>query len=186
MKRAVILFAFAACAGAPPQPAPRSNGCANYDDRPAGSAADYVPPTLAGFKISPPVTCTGDHGSYIRIERTSGARKLGTGRGSGGGFSEGCTKPPASGEECPVLNWGVPMMAAKDALESKGISVNGIGGGPCADIAGDYAAWNMSIGVVSWTQAAAALQTVADAMDHYDVEGYMGVAVKGIPCATPL
>jgi hypothetical protein len=85
-----------------------------------------------------------------------------------------------------VLDWGVPMMEAREALEAQHILVNGIGGGPCADTSGDYAAWNMSIGVASWTQAATALQAVADAMDRYDVEGYMGVAVKGIPCATPL
>jgi hypothetical protein len=186
MMRAVLLVTLVSCAAAP-QPTPRSNhGCANYDDRPAGSAADYVPPTLPGFIVSAPRTCKNDHGTYIRIERTKGARKLGTARGPSGGFSEGCTKPPAEGEECPVLNWGVPMTAAREALEAQHIMVNGIGGGPCADTGGDYAAWNISIGVVSWTQAAAALQAVADAMDRYDVEGYMGVAVKGIPCATLL
>jgi hypothetical protein len=184
--RVLVLLALAACAGTPPQPAQRPNGCANYDDRPAGSAADYVAPTIPGFTISAPLTCANDHGTYIRIERTKGARKLGTGRGASGGFSEGCTKPPAAGEDCPVLDWGVPMMEAREALEAQHILVNGIGGGPCADTSGDYAAWNMSIGVASWTQAATALQAVANAMDRYDVEGYMGVAVKGIPCATPL
>lgn len=185
--RAPLLLALAACGGAPtPQPAslaPRSGSCANYDDRPKGTQDDYVPPTLAGFTIAAPVTCEGDHGAYIRIERSSGARKLGIGRAQGGGFAEGCTSEPKSDDDCPVLNWGVPMMAANQALAARGIMVNGIGGGPCADIQGDYAAWNMSIGVTSWAQAATALQVVADEMNRYDVAGYLGVAVKGVQCA---
>ena len=76
-------------------------------------------------------------------------------------------------------------MAAEQALERQGITVKGHGAGPCADIRGAFAAWNMSIRVTSWTEAATAVRLVADQMKRYDVAGYLGVSVRGNPCVVP-
>lgn len=183
--RVVVIAVLAACGPAPaPQlTSPAAHGhdrCASYDGRPQGTAADYVPPKLEGFTIAPPLMCERE--ANIRVERTSGTRRLGIAGAGRHRFGAGCIKPPASAEECPILNWGVPLMAAAQALRSRGILLNGIGAGPCADIQGDFAAWNMSIGVTSWAEAATAVRLVADEMNRYDVAGYLGVAVRGIPC----
>lgn len=176
-----MIAALLAACGSAAQPAPRGNGCVNLDDRPFGSAADYTPPVIAGFKISAPVTC--EHGAYIRIERAAGARRLGTARSEAGGFDEGCREAPATDGDCPVLNYTVPLMAAVAAIRARGLDVNGIGGGPCADLAGDYSTWNISVGVTSWTNVATAVTLVAAELDRYDVAGYVGVAVHGESCA---
>lgn len=132
--------------------------------------------------VSTPLTCDDEHGAYIRVARTSGARRLGIARLESGAFSEGCLEPPAPDEDCRVLNFSVPMIAAEEALELQGVAVKGHGPGPCADIQGPFAAWNMSIRVTSWTEAATAVRLVADEMKRYDVAGYLGVSVKGDPC----
>ena len=183
MRLVVVLIV--ACGGTRAPPARSTDSCAGHDDRPKGSPSDYVPPELPGFVIASPVTCEHERGAYIRIQRTTGARKLGIARQSSGGFGEGCMEPPASSDDCPILNWGVPVMAAEKAMRARGLMVNGIGAGPCADIYGDFAAWNMSIGVTAWSEAATVLQLVAAEMDRYDVAGYLGVAVRGISCAVP-
>jgi hypothetical protein len=185
----IALLTVTACGGSSPKPTPMpptlSSGprdSAPCDDRPKGSPADYEPPTLPGFTISAPVTCDREHGAYIRIERKSGARKLGIAKAENGGFSEGCMEPPAPGEDCRVLNFSVPLIAAEEALALRGITTMGHGEGPCADIQGAFAAWNMSLRVASWTEAATALRQVADEMKRYDVTGYVGVSVMGNPC----
>jgi hypothetical protein len=94
-------------------------------------------------------------------------------------------EPPKSAEECAVLNWEVPSLAAQEALEQQGITTKGHGVGPCGDIEGAFAAWNMSIRVTSWTDAATALRLVAAQMERYDVAGYLGVSVRGNPCVVP-
>ena len=181
----IALLTVAACGGSSPPPpwmssARRDSGAC--DDRPKGSPADYTPPTLPGFTISAPVTCDGDNGAYIRIERTSGARKLGIAKQESGAFGEGCMEPPAPNEHCRILNFSVPMIAAEEALRLQGINERGHGEGPCANIQGDFAAWNMALRVTSWTEAATAVRVVAEQMKRYDVAGYLGVSVKGNPC----
>jgi len=177
------LVLFAACGNqvAPVETTRPHGECS--DEHPRGSATDYVPPELAGFTIAPPVSC--DEGAYVRITRASGARRLGIAGGGGKGFTEGCTTRPASASDCPVLNWSVPLAAAEEDLRNHGIELIGLGGGPCANTQGDFAAWNMSIDVRAWGDVAPALRLVAEEMDRYDVAGYLGVGVRGLRCVVP-
>lgn len=84
----------------------RNEGCGNGSQ---GRPGDYTAPTLPGFTISAPLTCDREDGAYIRIERTSGARKFGIDPIAGDGFLEGWRTPPACLEDCPLLkfssNW---------------------------------------------------------------------------------
>jgi hypothetical protein len=191
----VFFMLFASCAGAPPPPAPAPAPapvaplCEHWNDMPDDIGSDYAAPVIEGFAISPPVACPErpgpEHGSYIRIERTRGKRTLGTAKLPGGGFGGGCDKLPASADDCPVASWGPVLVSALNTMRDRGLEINGLGGGPCADVQGDYAAWNMSVGVTSWKQAAAAVTIVAAVLDRYDLAGYVGVAVKGVTCADP-
>lgn len=150
-----------------------------------GTPADFTPPALGeGFVVSAPQVCPHDE-AYIRIERTIGARQIGKARNRGGGFDEGCMKLPADAAECPVVN-AAPLFAAAGA-KLQAANVKGAGGsglGPCGDIQGDYDAWNFSVGVVSWRDAATAVGAVAEQLAAHDVRGYLGVAIRAIPCAT--
>lgn len=171
----------------PPSPPPSQQSTPPKRESPVcgtpdGTPADYIPPELPGFTISAPVTCEGEQGAYIRIERTSGSRKIGIARGASGGFDEGCLKPPASAKDCPILNWEVPTLAAEQVLESQAIATRGHGAGPCADLEGPFAAWNASILLTSWSDAAMVLRLLADQMKKYDVAGYLGVSVVRKPC----
>lgn len=93
---------------------------------------------------------------------------------------------PATAADCPVINVVVPGKEVHDALEREGFPSGGPGLGPCGDIQGEYAAWNMSITVLSWQQAEHAVRLVAAALDRYDIAGPIGVAVKGATCAVLL
>ena len=158
----------------------RNEGCGNGSQ---GRPGDYTAPTLPGFTISAPLTCDREHGAYIRIERTSGARKFGIDPIAGDGFLEGWRTPPACLEDCPLLNWELPTFAAEEVLARRGIRLKGHGTGPCGDIEGDFAAWNASLLVTSWADAATALRVLAEQMKHYDVAGYLGVSVSPMPCS---
>ncbi len=124
--------------------------------------------------------------AYIRVTRLPGTRRLGKRTGPSGGFSEGCMVPPASADDCPVINMMVPGRDVTTELERRGWPGGGPGLGPCGDIRGDYDAWNMSIKVLSWAHAAPAVQLVASALERYDIAGDLGVAVVGATCATLL
>ncbi|MBL0217248.1 MAG: hypothetical protein IPQ07_25645 [Myxococcales bacterium] len=158
-------------------------------DHPLGTEAVYTAPAdLPGFVIAAPQHCARDE-AYIRIERAAGSRKLGTGRGKGGGFDEGCmTLPadPADPAQCPVINAGAVMTAAHYELEKRHLVAPGVGLGPCGDLNGDYAAWHMAVGVHDWNDTATAIRIVTELFERYDVAGFVGVAVRGIPCAIAL
>ena len=194
MRAGVVLAILGGCgstpppAQTPPQPQPSSRSstapderCRQADPAPAGTPEDYAAPALAGFVIAPPRACERGR-AYIRVERLAGARRLGTARDRGGGFAEGCTKKPAGAADCPVINVGVPGHEVYDELVRQGITAGGPGLGPCGDINGDYAAWNMSITVESWHHAELAVRLIAAALDRYDIAGTLGVAVKGPTC----
>jgi hypothetical protein len=152
-----------------------------------GTQADYTAPAPPDISLRPPQLCPRDE-AYIRVERHVGTRRLGTARLAGGGFAEGCMKlpdDPRDETQCPVLN-PAPLLAAAGA-RLQAAQVKGAGGsglGPCGDIHGDYDAWNFSVGVVAWRDAAAAIDTVAGLLAEYDVRGHVGVAIRAIPCAT--
>jgi hypothetical protein len=137
--------------------------------------------------VAAPKIC--EHGeAYLRIERTVGSRRLGTGRERGGGFRDGCTTLPADPKDgsCPVIDAGTILLAAAAELGRRNIQIVGQGLGPCGVVQGDYDAWNMSIGVNAWSEAEPAVRIVAELLERYDLAGYTGVAVRGIPCGIPL
>ncbi|CAN5694698.1 hypothetical protein BH11MYX3_BH11MYX3_20320 [soil metagenome] len=169
------------------QPANDETSCPSA--MPLGSLADYRPPTdLPNTSISTPQQCAGSE-AYIRVERSAGARKLGTGRGKGGGFDEGCQTLPADpgdATQCPVINAGAILMAAHAELEKRSIVSVGVGLGPCGDVQADYDGWNMAAGVHDWKDAEQLVRIVAELLERYDAVGHVGVAVRGIHCVAPL
>ncbi|MDB4960487.1 MAG: hypothetical protein JWP01_486 [Myxococcales bacterium] len=142
---------------------------------------------LVGITVAAPLLCERGE-AYLRVERAVGSRKLGTGREGSGGFREGCTRLPADPKDgsCPVIDAGTLLTAATAELRKRNIEIVGQGLGPCGEIKGDYAAWNMSIGVHAWSEAEPAVRVVAELLERYDLAGYTGVAVRGIQCAVLL
>lgn len=166
-----------------------SSECENFDRPPQGQPSQYALAnggTLQDVAVAAPVVCEHES-AYIRVERATGARRLGTGMRPDGGFGEGCTAIPETPDAlnaCPVIDHSPIYSEISEALKQQGIIVNGIGMGPCG-IEGDYDSWNMSIGVVSWKDADAAVQKASEVLVKYDLRGHMGIAVVGIDCATP-
>jgi hypothetical protein len=158
-------------------------------ERPRGEPADYAAPTdLPDITVAEPAACNRGQ-AYIRVERIAGARRLGTARIDDGGFREGCMALPADPAEptdCPVINVNAVLQEAYRELAAQHIDVNGLGMGPCGSSQGDYAAWDLSIGVGKWADAEAAVRAVAGVLARYDLAGYTGVAVRGTPCGVPL
>lgn len=93
---------------------------------------------------------------------------------------------PRDASQCPVLNPGAVAAVVVAKLGERAIPAGGPGLGPCGDSASDYAGWNMSVSVTSWAQAEVAVRVLGEALATYDVAGYIGVSVQGIPCAEPL
>lgn len=170
----------------PPYAAQMRDKCARHDETPVGTPDEYTTPVLAGFAIAEPITCKGKR-AYIRVERLHGGRRLGTRVPRPHmGFREGCMEKPARIDDttdCPVLNFAVPAGEVREELRRRGANSGGPGLGPCGDVHSDeYSAWNMSVSVMSWSDAEAAVQLMAQALDRYDVAGYVGISVVGPTC----
>lgn len=191
MRQLISIVALAACGSAPPpstRPIASEQGASCPAERPTGAPTDYTAPTdIAGVSIAAPEACERDS-AYIRIERTTGARRIGTARGHGGGFDEGCqTLPdPADATACPVINFGAVLMEASKRLNARGITADSTGLGPCGDASGDYDAWNMAFRVHDWKHAEAAVRELSEVLERYDLRGHAGVGVAGIMCAVLL
>ncbi len=187
----IAILALAACGSAPPPsatPISSGQGEACPTERPTGAPTDYAAPTdLTGVTIAAPQSCELDS-AYIRVERTDGARRIGTGRNANGGFDEGCaTLPdPADASACPVINGGAVLMEASRLLNARGIQADSTGLGPCGDAGGDYDAWNMAFRVHDWKHAEAAVRQLSELLVTYDLRGHVGVGVAGIMCASLL
>jgi hypothetical protein len=152
---------------------------------PLGDPADYAPPPpVAALAVAPLQRC--DAGAYVRVERTIGARRVGTARRHDGGFAEGCASLPADPRDPtqgPVLNPGAILGAVAADLRAAHVEVTRGGGlGPCGDSRGDYAAWNFAVAVRSWADLATAQRALADVLERYDVRGFLGVGVAGVAC----
>lgn len=180
--RMVLACLLAACAG----PAP----CASHDNSPRGEQTAYTRSSggeIGSVHVAPLQLCEHDW-AYIRIERESGARRLGIARSSGG-FDEGCASLPDAPDDpaqCPVIGVLTILEAAREALAAEGIETSGDGAGPCTTPGDEYATWNVSIGVLDWAEADRAVEVMAGLLETYDLAGYVGVAVRGIDCGVPL
>lgn len=136
---------------------------------------------LGAVRVAAPLICEQEW-AYIRVERLTGTRRLGTAQLPDGGFQEGCTTfPKAAGDssQCPVIDHKVLLNSAFKQLRSEGVALNGNGLGPCGNSEGGYDAWNMAIGVVHWKDAQLAVERLAAMLNSYDLKGFVGVAVKG-------
>jgi len=184
----VLILAAAACATAQaPSESPAKRGYEAGSCKaqpPVGNPSQFTLRTRPGFTIAEPMTC--QRGSYIRIERASGARKLGIERVKGGGFGAGCTDLTKLAG-CTSINVGAFLAQVDAELKSEGIDAAGQGAGPCApDLDGDYSGWNMATGVHDWKDVDRLVAKIAELMDRYDLSGYVGASVYAIPCAFAL
>ncbi len=84
------------------------------------------------------------------------------------------------------MNVMTVLTAIHRDLESQGITLVGLGLGPCGDSTGDYDAWNMSVAILDWRQATTAVGAAVAILERYDLWGHVGVAVKGIACGIAL
>jgi len=179
MWRFLLLGIFACSAPRPPARAATESSCRAQP--PLGDPSQSTLRSAAGFTISPPQSCPD--GSYIRIERATGTRRLGTARVGEGGFAEGCMDlaDPAACKD--VINPAALLRQAGLELQSEHIETAGLGAGPCAsDMNGDYSTWNFATGVHDWKNADRLIAKITELMDRYDVRGYVGASVYTIPC----
>lgn len=162
-------------------------GCDGHDPTPSGSISDYPlagGATVRGAVVAKPVLCEQES-AYIRIERSTGTRRLGIARSSQGGFDEGCMELPADAQDfsqCPLINPAAILRAAFDRLRAQGMMPNGVGVGPCGNLKGSYDDTNMSVGVIDWRNADDAVDMVAGLLEDYNLRGVVGVAVRGVDC----
>jgi hypothetical protein len=179
------ILALAACAATEPRgtatatPAGGAGAC--KDQPPVGDPSQLTLISVPGFSIAAPLTCAA--GSYIRIERLAGTRKLGTAQVQDGSFREGCLDL-ANPAACSTINFEALFGQAMTELQHEGITTAGNGAGPCAsNLDGGYAGWNMAIGVHDWRDADRLVAKLTELMDRYDVAGYLGASIYTIPCA---
>lgn len=189
MHRTLLIVTLAIGCGASSSSSPGGSSAGCPSGHPSGAPSDYhAVGDLEGITVSAPMMCSKGE-AYLRITRRHGGRRLGTAMRDGGGFNEGCMTLPADPKDftqCPVVNPAAIFDAGAKELEAKQIQPVGEGLGPCGDPNGDYDAWHMALGVHSWAQAEVAVRIVAGVMTTYDVNGFTGVAVRGIGCAIPL
>ena len=166
-----------------------TNNCNEHDPSPAGSISEYKLRDGASIQeviVAPPLMCEHER-AYIRIERASGTRRIGTTLGTHSESEEGCTELPDVAEDpsqCPIIEHGAILRTAFNEMQARGLEPNGAGAGSCADTTmNDYESWNMSVGVVSWTNAEGAVNVIAELLEKYDLSGFVGVSVTGIDCA---
>lgn len=169
------------------QDTPSGTGCEGHDPTPGGDISDYPladGATIRGSVVGKPILCELES-AYIRIERPAGARRLGTARSDQGGFDEGCMELPADAQDvsqCAVINSLAILRIAFNRLHAQGLKPNGVGVGPCGNLKGTYDGTNMSVGVTHWRNADDAVNIVAGLLEEYDLQGVVGVAVRGVGC----
>jgi hypothetical protein len=157
------------------------------DERPVGTSKQFrVPANLpAGVEIHSPLDC--EFGSaYIRVKRLKGDRKLDIDHQKGA-LHTGCHELPKNANDlslCPIVNSFALLHKVYEQLRRAGITTVGTGLGPCGRIGDDYHAWNLSVAVLRWEDAARAVRLLAELMTKYDISGYLGVAVSGYGCGT--
>ena len=152
---------------------------------PVGDPSQLTLRSAAGFTISPPQTCSD--GSYIRIERGTGARQLATGRGPTGGFDQGCMELAATAACQELVNPAALLRQVQVELASASVETAGLGMGPCAvSTANDYGTWNFATGVHDWKDADRLVAKITEVMDRFDIRGYVGASVYSIPCVEAL
>lgn len=180
MRHLIVLVA--ACGGVPERrvaarPEPRV-ACAPQP--PLGTPDLFTRRQRPGFAISEPQTCA--RGSYIRIERLAGSRKLATERLPNGGFGVGCMDLTTC---TGAVNVGAFLQQVGVELHREHVEAAGTGAGPCApDLNAGYDGWNFATGVHDWKDADALVGKIAELMDRYDLAGYVGASIYALPCFT--
>ncbi|PTL85560.1 hypothetical protein [Vitiosangium sp. GDMCC 1.1324] len=159
-------------------------------DGPLGSPAQLQTPVGAseGPSIDAPAQCyessSGmDRGAYIRIHG-HGTRRLVMGSAN---RDRACVPPAsASPDVCPeVLADAVGQMIF-GMLQERGIQVNGIGAGVCAQREAmrsqDVNDWNFSVGIMNWKDADTAIAIVDEVLRNLGIGDSFGISVRGIDC----
>lgn len=135
-----------------------------------------------GPAIDAPQTCDdpghNGPGTYIRV-RGHGQRQIQMGREA----MASCPEPPATPTGCVFADdFGRAVIAR---LGAQGIRTIGLGLGACGRIDGDYDAWNISVSILDWAHADAAIAAVDAELRERDVANHFGITVRGIGCAVP-
>ncbi len=158
---------------------------------PRGSREQLKTPIGAseGPRIDEPIACTQgnsgmDHGAYIRVHG-QGTRRLVL----GGAAEQNCVPPPgAAPDVCPEISADVVGNEVSRLLQARGIEINGVGAGVCAQPEGtDFDTWRYSVGITDWKDADAAIATVDEVLRKWGIGHHFGISVRGIDCtAVPL
>ncbi|WNG32532.1 hypothetical protein F0U61_02110 [Archangium violaceum] len=172
-----------------------SNRSPNKDplcDGPLGTRAQLTTPIGAaqGPRIDEPLACTKggsgmDRGAYIRIHG-NGTRRLVMETAAG---EQICVPPPqAAPDVCPQVPADAVASEISKRLQARGINVNGMGAGVCAQPVGqDFDTWNYSVGITDWKDADAAVAIVDEVLREWGIGHHFGISVRGIDCtAVPL
>ncbi|WNG32534.1 hypothetical protein F0U61_02120 [Archangium violaceum] len=186
----VLVLAFAAITGtsscAPPDspPAPSDPRLCNG---PLGTRAQLTTPIGAteGPRIDEPLECSKgsngmDKGAYIRIHG-HGTRRIVMTNAAG---EQTCVPPRgAKSDVCPEVPAHEVADEIKKRLQARGIVVNGIGEGVCAQPLGDDdEAWDYSVGITDWKDADAAVSIVDGVLREWGIGDYFGISVWGMSC----
>jgi hypothetical protein len=126
-----------------------------------------------------------DRGAYIRVHG-HGTRRLVMGSAAG---ERACVPPPgATPDVCPEVLADAVGAEVERRLKARGIDVNGIGAGVCAQPVGlDFDTWNYSVGITDWKDADAAVAIVDEVLRTWGIGHHFGISVRGIDCtAVPL
>ncbi|QRK10708.1 hypothetical protein JQX13_11900 [Archangium violaceum] len=161
-------------------------------DGPRGTRAQLQTPIGAteGPRIDEPLACTKggsgmDRGAYIRVHG-QGTRRLVMESATG---EQICVPPPqAAPDVCPQVPADAVGAEVGRRLQARGIDVNGMGAGVCAQPVGqDFDTWNYSVGITDWKDADAAVAIVDEVLREWGIGHYFGISVRGIDCtAVPL
>ncbi|WPB82164.1 hypothetical protein KYC5002_23995 [Archangium violaceum] len=186
----VLVLAFTAVAStsscAPPDSTPVPSD-PRLCDGPLGTRAQLTTPIGAteGPRIDEPLECSEggsgmDEGAYIRIHG-QGSRQLVMPGRSG----EQTCVPPAGAKSgvCPEVPAHEVADEIKKRLHARGIVVNGIGAGVCAQPAGDdFDTWDYSVGITDWKDADAAVAIVDEVLQGWGIGHHFGISVRGMNC----
>ncbi|HEY3807524.1 MAG TPA: hypothetical protein VGL61_33210 [Kofleriaceae bacterium] len=170
MLRGLPWFALLACSTPRVMHVEARRSCAGNSESPKGDPSMYAPPDLPGFAIATPVMC-GRGDAYIRVERLSGSRTLGSGTA--------CTalpEHPADPSDCPSISAGALLDRADDDLGRR--IANGIG----VDRCDNAERTEISTFTSDWAHADALVHELATLLDRYDVKGFVRAGVRGQTC----
>lgn len=184
----LFVSALALIAGCDPLSAPSQDDCEHHDDAAQGTPEQYplnAGGPLGSTVVSAPLMCEKRQG-YIHVERAEGTRKVGE-IAKPGVSTVGCVDLPVNAVQdptvCPLIAPTAIYHHAVKLLQAQGILVNGVGKGPCAET--HPTPIRSAIGVVRWQDAEQAVMLVAKILVDYDLQGGVGVAVRGIGCDSP-